>query len=281
MVDETDDRITVRPEPRRQRGRPKAFNDKTEQNTIKSLDRAMEALSILARMEGATLTALADEAEQSPATVYRVLTTLEARGLVEQDPAAQTWHVGPAAFLIGSAFLRRTSLAERSRPIMRELMETTGETANLAIEREGRVLFISQVETHASIRAFFPPGTLSPFHASGVGKALMAAGSADRASALMGRGSLEAFTPKTIVEPEAMAAELATVRERGYAVDDEERTLGMRCVAAAVFNAHGEATAGLSVSGPSNRLTAADVPRVAEAVMDGARRLSAALGARV
>ena len=78
---------------------------------------------------------------QSPATVYRILITLQGQGLVEFDPEDQVWHIGPQAFVIGSRFLRRTSLVERARPIMRKLMESTGETANLGIEKEGKVLF--------------------------------------------------------------------------------------------------------------------------------------------
>lgn len=280
MNDESSPGITPRSDERRPRGRPKAFTDKTEQNTIKSLDRAIEALEALAAMEGATLSALAEALGQSTATIYRVLTTLEARGVVEQDPAAQTWHIGPGAFLIGSVFLRRTSLVERSRPIMRDLMEATGETANLGVERGDQVLFISQVETHASIRAFFPPGTLSPFHASGVGKALIAERDETRMRQVIDGATLTAFTGRTITDPEALIADLAAARARGYAVDDEERNEGMRCVAAPVFNAHGEAVAGLSVSGPSTRLRRADVPAVGAIVMAGARRLSAALGAR-
>ena len=146
---------------RRPRGRPRAFADRTEQNTIKSLDRAMAMLAALSRMGDATLTALAQQSGESPATTYRVLITLAGHGIVEPDEAAQTWHVGPGAFLIGSAFLRRTSLVERSRPALRRLMEETGETANLGIIDDDRVLFVSQVETHAPIRAFFPPGTRS------------------------------------------------------------------------------------------------------------------------
>ena len=161
-------------QPKRGRGRPRAFHDKTEQNTIQSLDRAMTVLQALAGFEGISLTQLAENTDQSPATAYRVLTTLKTRGIVEIDQQRQTWHVGAGAFRIGSAFLRRTNLVERARPVMQRLMEVTGETANLGIENARHVLFVSQVETHASIRAFFPPGTQSPMHASGIGKALLA-----------------------------------------------------------------------------------------------------------
>ena len=264
---------------RRQRGRPRAFEERTDQNTIKSLDRAMVVLRELARMESATLSGLARSLGESPATVYRVLVTLAGHGVVEGDEAAQTWHIGPGAFLIGSAFLRRTSLVERARPALRRLMEATGETANLGVESEGAVLFVSQVETHASIRAFFPPGTRAPMHGSGIGKALLAGLPPERL-ALHLAGPLERFTPRTLAEAAALEADLAATRARGYAVDDEERTEGMRCVAAAIRDAHGETVAGLSVSGPSGRIGAGDVGRLSRAVMAAAGAVSTGLGAR-
>ncbi|MEM7523871.1 MAG: HTH-type transcriptional regulator BhcR [Pseudomonadota bacterium] len=265
--------------PDRKRGRPRAFNDKTEQNTVKSLDRAVTVLETLARIEQATLSALADQLGQSPATVYRILVTLEARGLVEIDAAAQTWHIGPGAFLIGSAFLRRTSVVQRALPIMRDLMRETGETANLGVWRDGGVLFVSQVETHQAIRAFFPPGTYSPFHASGVGKALASRFDEARLDALFHGRSFERFTARTITAPAALREELTRSATRGYAVDDEEKNIGMRCVAAAVINAEGEAVAGLSISGPISRMNDDDVDRFAGVVTAAARRLSAMLGA--
>jgi IclR family acetate operon transcriptional repressor len=279
MADAKSQRIDGPNDERRPRGRPRAFNDKTEQNTIKALDRALVVLETLAEMQGATLTSLADRMRQSPATLYRILVTLEARGIVETDPATQTWHIGPGAFLIGSVFLRRTSLVERSRPIMRNLMAETGETANLGVERGTHVLFISQVETHQAIRAFFPPGAMSPLFASGVGKALLAQRSDADFARYLREADLETFTPKTLADPDALRADLARTRERGYSFDDEERNMGMRCIAAPVFNAHSEAVAGISVSGPSGRIGEEDVDRLASAVKAAADRLSAAMGA--
>ena len=147
-------------ESRKARGRPRGWVDKTAQNTIKSLERAMEVFEFLSEGQGTPLTQLASDLNQSPATVYRILVTLEKRGLVEFDHVAQLWHIGPRAFVIGARFIRRTNLVERARPIMRKLMEATGETANLGIQQEGSVLFLSQVETQASIRAFFSAGHL-------------------------------------------------------------------------------------------------------------------------
>ncbi|GAB5448385.1 HTH-type transcriptional regulator BhcR [Gymnodinialimonas sp.] len=264
--------------PRRARGRPRDWDDKTAQNTIKSLDRAMEVLEHLSDTPGVTLSGLAEDLSQSPATVYRILVTLEGRGLVEFDPAAQHWHIGARAFVIGARYLRRTTLVDRARPIMRRLMEMTGETANLGIARDAHVLFVSQVETHASIRAFFPPGTLSPMHASGIGKALLAQMSDDRLSRLIATAPLDQFTGRTLTEPATLRADLEATRERGFAIDDEEKNEGMRCIAAPVFDLSGEAVAGISVSGPVSRVSVVQTHVIAEAVMTAADDLSAAMG---
>lgn len=265
---------------RKARGRPRDWDDKTAQNTIKSLDRAMEVFEFLSERQGMALSTISDEMGQSPSTVYRVLVTLEGRGLVEFDAEEQLWHIGPRAFTIGSRFLRRTSLVDRARPVMRSLMEATGETANLGVEKEGKVLFLSQVETHANIRAFFPPGTLSAMHASGIGKALLAQMDDDRLARRLA-GGLEAFTEKTVTDPDGLIADLRQIRARGYSYDDEERNLGMRCIAAPVFDINGEAVAGISVSGPTSRVTDGELDRLSRAVIDAARTLTGAIGGRI
>ena len=264
--------------PRKARGRPRDWADKTSQNTIKSLDRAMEVFEYLSEGQGKALTVIASEMGQSPATVYRILITLEGRGFVEFDPIEQVWHIGPRAFVIGSRFLRRTSLVDRARPILRKLMEQTGETANLGIEQNGSVLFLSQVETHATIRAFFPPGTLSPMHASGIGKALLAQMGNDRVTQIVQRADMERFTEFTIVDLDALQADLEQVNSRGYAIDGEEKNLGMRCIAAPVFDSSAQAVAGISVSGPTSRVSQDDIQKMGNEVIAAATALTRAIG---
>ena len=263
---------------KRGRGRPKAWDDKGAQNTIKSLDRALEVLVQLGDMQGGTLSEIAGALNQSPATIYRVLTTFQGRGFADFDEKAQVWSIGPAAFLTGSQFLRRTSLVERARPIMRDLMEATGETANLGIERDGMVLFLGQVETHATIRAFFPPGTASAMHASGIGKALLCRMDDKRQRQVLAASQLEQYTPFTLTDPDAMIADLRAAKARGYALDGEERNIGMRCIAAPVFNVFGEVIAGISVSGPTARITEDRIDALAAHVMDAAAILTRAIG---
>jgi IclR family acetate operon transcriptional repressor len=264
----------------RKRGRPRAFTPNLDQTTVQSLDRALHILRVLSEGEGLSLTELAEASGQSPATVYRVPSTYQLHGFVELDAARQLWFIGAEAFRIGSAFLGRTSLVERGRPILRELMAETGETANLAIADGAQVVFVSQVETPLPIRAFFRPGTRSAIHASGIGKALMAHWPPERVAAVLGPG-LPALTPRTLTDPEALKAALASIRARGWATDDEEHTEGMRCIAAAIFNEHGEPVAGLSISGPAARVQRERDAALGAVVRDAAARVTAAIGGHV
>ncbi|QYK42935.1 MAG: IclR family transcriptional regulator [Paracoccaceae bacterium] len=260
------------------RGRPRAFHDKTDQNTVQALDRALGLLESLAAHPGLTLSELAEVSGQAVATVYRALVTMQAHGMVEVEEPGQVWHIGGGAFRVGSAFLRRTKIAERARQPMDALMRASGETANLGVEWKDEVLFLAQVETHEAIRAFFPPGTRGAMHCSGIGKALLAWYPEERVRGIVARQGLERFTSLTITGESLLLRDLARTRERGFAVDDQERAEGMRCIAAPVFNAFGEAVAGLSVSGPAFRVGLSDASRLGARVREAADRVTEATG---
>jgi IclR family acetate operon transcriptional repressor len=265
--------------PPRRRGRPRR-EDAPNDAPLQSLDRAMALLATLAESDGLTLTELAARAALPVSSAHRMLQTLERRGLAEFETATQLWCVGVETFRIGSAFLRRRKLVDRGREAMVELVAATGETANLAVAEEDGVVFVSQVETHEAIRAFFRPGTRALFHASGVGKAILAHRPAAQVAASLKRTGLPRFTEHTRTSVTALLADLAEIRARGFAVDDEERNAGMRCVAAAIFNEFGEAVGGLSVSGPTVRVTPEAVERFGPLVRAAAARLTRAIGGR-
>lgn len=263
---------------RRARGRPKAFNDKSEQNTVQSLDRALSVLKHLSGLRGISLSDLAKETDQSPATLYRILTTFQLHAMTEFDENEQLWHIGSGAYRIGAGYLKRTSVVERSRPVMRQLMQDTGETANLGVEQADMVLFVSQVETHENIRAFFPPGTQSKMHASGIGKALLAYYPPERLNQWFLQQRLTKYTDATIIDPDALRDELAHIRVTGLSFDNEEKNIGMRCIASPVFNGFGEPVAGLSVSGPSSRMTDHMIDPIGVFVKEAAAKVTDAIG---
>ncbi|HQU68094.1 MAG TPA: IclR family transcriptional regulator [Albidovulum sp.] len=264
---------------KRRKGRPKAFYGSASPVTVQALDRGLSVLVALGSGNGMTLSDISVELGQSPATMYRILSTLAAKDFVELDAQKQEWQIGSMTFRLGSSFLRRSGVIERSRPVMRELMEATGETSNLGIETDGEVMFISQVETQESIRAFFPPGTVSPMHASGIGKALLSRHDEARIARFLNGRELVRFTERTISRAEHLLEELSIIRRQGFAFDNEEKAEGMRCVAAPILDMHGEAVAGISISGPAHRLPDAAISRIGAIVREAALKVSRGLGA--
>lgn len=270
--------VQTGPATRRARGRPRAVEDKTEQNTVQSLDRALVLLTLLSQSEGLTLSELSAGSGEAAATVYRALVTLQAHEMIEMEEPGQVWHIGRGAFRVGSAFLRRAKFVERARQPMEALSRTTGETVALGIEGDGQVLHLVQVETQKAIRAFFPEGSRAPVHATAIGKALLAWYPEDRVEAILAREGLEKFTSLTITSASTLLRDLSRARDRGYAVDDQEGAEGMRAVAAPIFNAFGEPVAAIGVAGPAFRVSLSDSNRFGALARAAADEVTQAIG---
>lgn len=261
---------------RKVRGRPRKSEDAGP--SVQVLDRALALLDLIAAQDGIAAADLAERAALPASTVHRLLMALAGHGFVRQDSETGAWTVGVTAFTIGQAFVRIRRVEALGRPAMRALMEAAAETVNLGVVEGAEVVFLAQVECHAPIRAFFRPGRRGPVHASGIGKAILAHGDPAAVAALLGPGPLPAFTETTVTDPTVLATQLAATRARGWALDDEEHTLGMRCVAAPVFDHTGAAVAAVSVSGPSVRLTPPSIPRIAALTREAAATITAAIG---
>jgi IclR family acetate operon transcriptional repressor len=268
-------------EAKKLRGRPRLPKSAQDSGaSVQAIDRCIAVLAVVASADGLTLTDLAQRAGLVPSTAHRILATLEAHRFVFHDEQRGLWLIGVRAFEVGTAFLRNRRLAGIGRRVMHELMERTGETVNLGIEDGGEVVFISQVESHGALRAFFRAGSRGAIHASGVGKALLAQLDEAQVRDILHKRGLARFTERTHIAPAALFKELAEIRGRGFAVDDEERTLGMRCVAAPVYNEYGEAIAGVSVSGPSVRITSERIGEFGPLVKRAADEITASIGGR-
>jgi IclR family transcriptional regulator, acetate operon repressor len=248
--------------------------------SVQVLDRALALLAVISARDGSTLSALASETGMAPSTVHRLLTSLAEHRMVASDAETGVWTVGVRAFEIGNAFRRGRKLEVVARPFLKQLSDETGETANIGIEDRGEVVFVAQVESHAPIRAFFRPGRRGPVHASGIGKAILSTWADAAVGRALSGGALPVFSDRTHPSVAALLKDLQAIRARGYSIDDEEHTAGMRCVAAPVYEEHGETLAGLSVSGPTVRLTDARVSELGPLVRSCADALTAALGGR-
>ncbi len=252
-------------------------DDRNKQSgQVRSLTRALTLLRNLAENpNGLTLTEVAEATNLPPSTTHRLLTTLEAERFVRPDPQAGVWRIGVAAFFVGSAFARSRDKLTITRPFLARLMEMSGETANLFIESDGEIVCIGQIESRHAMRAITGVGGRVMLHASAAGKALLAHMDAARRTTLLSGRTFQALTEQTVTRRDALLREVDEVRAVGYAVDDQEHALGLRCVSAPVFDEMGMPVAALSISGPSARVSRERLPllgrMVAQAALEATR----------
>ncbi len=246
---------------------------------VQSLSRAFALLEAVAESDtGFGLSQLANRMGLAPSTVHRLLNAMRQMGYVECDQNTGGWSVGLKAFNVGNAYLRKRDFALQARPFMKKLVAELGETVNMAILDRTNVVFIAQVECAEVMRIAVPIGTRGPLHASAVGKVLLSALPDDEIFEILGDRSLAALTEKTHVTVDGLMRELGEVRKTGYAIDEQEQSLGMRCIAAAIYDEYNEAIAAISISGPTVRLMQKDIARIGQDVRRMADEITRSIG---
>jgi IclR family transcriptional regulator, acetate operon repressor len=223
----------------------------------------------------ASLRTLSAELGASRSTLHRILTTLEAKGVVAtMDGGGYT--LGPRAAHIGSGY-RSRELRVLAEPFLRELNAKTHETVNLAVPDEEGMFLVAGFESQHPLRISSWVGKHDAYHASALGKSYLASLSLDALDELLDRIELPKKTSRTITERKQLIAELERCRARRYAVDDEESIEGMRCIGATITDGPGEAVAATSVSAPVGRLTPERFAEVGALVRHTASAISAVI----
>lgn len=259
--------------------KPLGDEPKARSSTVQSVDRALSLLEVLGEdEEGCRLMEPAHRTQLSPSTAHRLLTTLQRRHFVHFDPSDGLWHVGRQSFMVGARFVRHRNFVATALPYLRRLRDLTRETANLGIIEDGEVVVVSQVESREIMRAITRVGGRVPMSNSGMGKAILATFSSEEVAAAVAIRGMHHFTAKSIQRMSDLRSNLDRVRSNGYAVDDEEYQLGLRCIAATVYNTHSEVLCAISVSGLTARLTNERVEPIGEVVAQIAGDLTNALG---
>lgn len=248
---------------------------------VQSLSRALKLLNALAvHPQGLSLSEVAGFVGLPNSTAHRLLTTLQNERYVRFEAERSVWLIGVQAFCVGAAFVRSRDLVAIARPYMRRLMERSGETVNLAIADRGEIIYIAQVETQKMMRAIAGPGGRASMHCSGVGKALLAVSDPATAQKLVRSIELHRETAHTLITVQDLERDLEKIRAQGFAVDNEETAVGLRCVAAVIYDEHGAPLAALSVSGPTARIADQRIPLLGEAVAGIAAEITAEIGGR-
>jgi IclR family acetate operon transcriptional repressor len=248
------------------------------QPRVQSLERALDLLEALATADELGVSDLAAKTGLVPSTAHRLLGTLVSRGYAAQSPSSGRYLMGYKLLELTSGLQDRLDrLRTAARPHLEAIQAQTGETTNLVVLEGRNAVYIESVSGTRSVRLFTEIGHAIGAHTSGSGKALLAWRAPADVEALLAGAPLTASTPRTLTTLEALTEDLARIRRRGYATDNEEHELGVACVATPVFDHAGLPVAAISVSGPTPRILDADAD-LAGLLRGHAEQVSESLG---
>lgn len=212
------------------------------------------------------------------ATAHRILMALEYNGLVEQNQETARYRLGLKLFKLGHLTVARRDLRDVAKPYLRELVEETGETAHLAVLYADEVLYLEKVEGPHVLRMPSRVGRHIPTYCTSLGKAMLSCLGEGEIRRIIRTYPIHEYTPNTTSGIEELLKELERTRQRGFAVDDEEFELGLRCVGAPIRDYTGDMVGAIGVAGPSTRLTDKKISEIGVVVLKGATAVSSALG---
>ncbi len=221
---------------------------------IKVLEKTLAILDLIGGVTGGlTLAQLSDRLGISKPTAFRIVTVLEHADYLQRAPGSQGYQLGLKLHRLGSLVDAGAALRNLARPFLEELVDRCDDTVHLVVLDRGEALYLDKIEGKRSVRVVSRVGMRLPAHCSGVGKVLLAHADDDEVDAIVRERGLQRFTPNTITDRQALEAELLRIRACGYAIDNEEIELGLKCVAAPVSDEAGRVVAAISVSGPKFR----------------------------
>ena len=246
---------------------------------LESVDRVMAVLESFEKQDTLTLSEVARVTDLSEATALRYLANLQRHGLLERDEVNR-YRIGIRLFQLGQRALTILHPRTVAESVMKGLREQFGETVILAVRDKDNLVVIEALESTHSIRMGARVGESDTWHASSLGKAILAALPESEVRGILERCGMPRYTTATFVSVEAFAEELGQARQRGYAVDNEENAAGLRCVGAAILDHRGDPRYAISVSGPAARIGDSAIDVIGQAVQTAAAQASELLGHR-
>lgn len=245
---------------------------------IQSLTRGIKILEIFEKSRSAGVTEVAAKLGINKSSAFRLLDTLRENNLVEQDPITEKYHLGAGILKFSNSYLNSFDIIKRSRPHLEKLSASTNESAHLCIFSNDRVIVIDQVKSDEVIKVTASIGREEVIYCTSVGKAVLAFLPDHVRAKILNSTELSPLTPYTITSRDELEKELEEIRKRGYAVDNEEMTLGVRCIGAPIMNHEDEVVYCVGLSASAMRIQVRSIPAYAEPVKKAARDISITLG---
>jgi DNA-binding IclR family transcriptional regulator len=255
------------------------MDKKSSQYRVQVLERSLGILELLSSNgPELSLIELSEQLRLHKSTTHRLLGVLEQYRFVEKSSSSGKYRLGLKLFELGSKAIADLNWRERARRHLQRLAFDTGETAHLCILDDGEVLYLEKVEAPRTVRVPSIVGRRYPAHCGGAGKALLAFQPEEEIDELIKRRGLKSYTRNTFTTPAQLKEGLRLVRERGYAVDNEEFEEGLECIGAPIKDYSGKVIAAISIAGPTFRMTEEKIAVLARSVIEAAQELSADLG---
>ncbi len=250
-----------------------------QKSLIQSLDRGLQLLEIISlAKESMGLPELADLLEVDRSTVHRLLGTLQQRNYVIQDAQNKRYSLGMKVIEISRRALDSINFRAVAKPYLKNLSKETGESTNLFILANDHAVCVDYEASPSPLAVSNDIGIIYIMHATAGGKVLLAFMPDQLSQKIITGSSLTPLTPRTITDANSLKLHLLQIRDQGYALDDEERYIGVRCIAAPIFDHTRKVIAGISMSGPASRVTLDRVRELSKIVVKTADDISMALG---
>jgi DNA-binding IclR family transcriptional regulator len=245
---------------------------------LNSLDRAVAVLEMLGESESAlSLADVCQRLQLHKSTAHRSLMVLERSALIERTPENR-YRLGLKLYELGNRAVEQVDLRTRVHPHFRRLAAQVGETVHLSVLQKTSIVYLDKVEPNRRVCASSKTGASNPVYCTSMGKAMLAFQPPEAIEQIISKITFVRYTHKTLTSGEALLKALDRVRRRGYAIDDQEIEIGVRCVGAPIFGQNRQAIAAVSVSGPASRITSRTMPEIAEHLLRCCREISLSIG---
>lgn len=245
---------------------------------LKSLDRGLKALDILSTHESVTVTELAELLEVDKSTASRIIETLKQHDMVQNVANTRKYRMGFRILHLGEQFRQRLNILDIARPILHQVSDELQQSVHLCAYNKGMAYVIDQIVGNVPYSMSATVGMIEPMHSSSVGKCILAYRGKDNIDRLLENYEYTAYTQYTITDREELLAELEKIRERGYAVDDQEMFVGVRCIALPIFNYMNSVRYSIGISDPITVMTQENINRYVKKLGEAGKKISRGLG---
>ncbi|MGG3470992.1 IclR family transcriptional regulator [Neobacillus pocheonensis] len=249
---------------------------------IQSIERAADILELfLAFDQELSVKDISDKLGLSKSTVHGIMKTLEYRGYLQQNKDDLKYRLGLKLFELGNRVSHQFDLGKIARPTIKELVDELKETVHLVVFEQGEVIYIEKLDGPRALRIYSHVGKRAPIYCTGVGKAILAFQEEEEMERLLLNSDLEPYTEYTITDKKKMKTHLHIIREQGYSIDDEEIELGLKCVAAPIFDHHGQVIGAISCAAPKVRMDEVRLAEVIKQIKQAAASISQRMGYKI